>query len=130
MTELEERIAEILERGDGRYLVMGMVQAHGLGLRSLANSLGVPVEVLATIEIEGFGRVPHPSLVRKIAEWVEERDLNPEELVEVGRARFRLEYEWDEVKEELEEELLDEVSGKHPVELDYQTLLRVARALS
>ncbi len=130
MPGLEDRVAEILERGEGRYLIMGMVQAHGMGLRSLARALNVPVEALATIEIEGFGRVPHPGLVRKIARWIEERGLDPEELVEVGRARFRLEYEWDEVREELPEELREELEGKHPVELGYRTLLRVARALS
>ncbi|WP_456483038.1 hypothetical protein [Methanopyrus kandleri] len=131
MTDIVEKIAEILERGDGRYLIMGMVQAHGLGLRSLADSVDVPVEVLATIEIEGFGKVPHKSLVRKLAEWIEERDLDPEDLVKAGWARFELEYFEPEALEKIEDdELRAEIERKSPTELDLSTLLRVAEALS
>ncbi|WP_456482709.1 hypothetical protein [Methanopyrus sp.] len=131
MTDVVEKLAEIMERGDGRYLIMGMVQAHGLGLRSLADSVGVPVEVLATIEIEGFGRVPHEPLVRKFAEWIEERGLDPEDLVKAGWARFKLEYFGPEALEEIkDDELRAEIERKSPTELDLSTLLRVAEALS
>ncbi|WP_457620116.1 hypothetical protein [Methanopyrus sp.] len=131
MAGIVEKVAEILERGDGRYLIMGMVQAHGLGLRSLADSVDVPVEVLATIEIEGFGRVPHRSLVRKLAEWIEERGLDPEDLVRAGWARFELEYFEPEALEKIEDdELRAELERKPPTELDLNTLLRVAETLS
>ncbi|WP_088335813.1 hypothetical protein [Methanopyrus sp. KOL6] len=131
MTNIVEKIAEILKRGDGRYLIMGMVQAHGLGLRSLADSVNVPVEALATIEIEGFGKVPHKSLVRKLAEWIEERNLDPEDLVKAGRARFELEYFESEALEKIEDdELRAEIERKSPTGLDLSILLRVAEALS
>ncbi len=130
MVSVREKVAEILERGEGRYLVMGMNQAAGCGLRALAREVGVPVEALATMEIEGFGRKPYEPIVEKLASWIEERKLDPEELVRAGKARFMLEYEpWEVLKELEDESLREKVEGEHPARMDLGTLLEVAEAV-
>ncbi len=128
--DVREAVADILERGEGRYLVMGMNQAAGCGLRALAREVGIPVEALATMEIEGFGRKAYEPVVEKLAAWIEERGLDPEELVKAGKARFLLEYEpWEVLRDLDDESLREKVEGEHPARMDLRTLLEVAEAV-
>jgi len=125
LSDVEEKVREILSRGDGKFLITGAVQAVG-SPRRLAKETGVPLEVILSIK-DGFGRSPAKSTVRKLASWIEENGFDPEELVLAGLTRMELEYNPEAVLEALPEELRREVEGKDPTELDVETLIEVGR---
>ncbi len=123
---VEGKVEEILKRGDGRFLIVGAIQAAG-SPRKLAKETGVPLEVLISIR-DGFGRSPARSTVKKLASWIEKTGLDPEDLVLAGLTRLELEYHPDRILEEIPDDLREELEGKDPTELDLETLIKVGEA--